>query len=55
MYNLRNKKIIISHDVEFDEKSSWDFGSRENDFNFFPDFEEEEHAQKKNQEKSILH
>ena len=44
LYNPRNRKTIISHDLEFDEESTWDFGSQENDFNFFPSYEEEEQA-----------
>ena len=44
LYNPSNGKTIISRDVEFDEEGAWDFGSQENDFNFFPGFEEEEQS-----------
>ena len=44
LYNPSNRKTIISHDLEFDEEGAWDFGSQENDFNFFPSYEEEEQA-----------
>ena len=42
LYNPSNGKTIISRDIEFDEEGAWDFHSQENDFNFFPDFEEEQ-------------
>ena len=42
LYNPSNGKTIISRGVEFDEEGAWDFESHENDFNFFPGFEEVE-------------
>ena len=44
LYNPSNGKTIISNNVEFDEEGAWEFNYQENDFNFFPSFEEEEQA-----------
>lgn len=41
LYNPSKEKIIISRDVEFDEKGAWDWGVQEEDYNFLPFFEEE--------------
>ena len=43
LYNPSNKRIVINRDVTFDE-GEWDFGSHTNDFNFFPQFEEDEQS-----------
>ncbi|KAE8683276.1 TMV resistance protein N-like [Hibiscus syriacus] len=41
LYNPDNKKFVISRDVIFNEEGEWDFNSH-TDFNFFPQFEEDE-------------
>ena len=42
LYNPSNGKIIISRDVEFDEEDEWDWNTPQEDYDFFPFFEEEE-------------
>ncbi|KAE8655864.1 hypothetical protein F3Y22_tig00117016pilonHSYRG00207 [Hibiscus syriacus] len=42
LYNPNNKKFVISQDVVFNEEGEWDFNSHTYDFNFFPQFEEDE-------------
>lgn len=42
LYIPNNKKIVVSRDVVFDEEGQWDFGPDENEYSFFPQFEEEE-------------
>ncbi|KAE8681376.1 hypothetical protein F3Y22_tig00111330pilonHSYRG00435 [Hibiscus syriacus] len=37
-----NKKIVISRDVVFNKEGEWDFNSHADNFNFFPQFEEDE-------------
>lgn len=41
LYNPKNGKIVINHDVEFDEESSWDWDVQEENYEFFPYFDEE--------------
>ena len=44
-FNPNNKKIVISRDIEFDEKASWDWSSQqEESYNSFSYFEEEDSA-----------
>jgi len=38
-------KTIISLDVELDEERQWDWGLNDEDYNFFPHFEEEDAEQ----------
>ena len=47
LYNPHNKKIVISRDVVFDEEGEWDFNSHADNFNFFPQFKEDEHTMRK--------
>lgn len=42
LYNPRNGKIVISHDVEFNEESTWDWHVQEENDDFFPYFDEED-------------
>ena len=41
LYNPETKKTIISRNVIFDEEGEWDWRSNNEDYNFFPSFEEE--------------
>ncbi|KAE8706195.1 hypothetical protein F3Y22_tig00110403pilonHSYRG00175 [Hibiscus syriacus] len=43
LYNPDNKKFVISRDVVFNEEGEYDFNSHVDDFNFFPQFEEDKH------------
>ncbi|KAG7553295.1 hypothetical protein ISN45_Aa06g038290 [Arabidopsis thaliana x Arabidopsis arenosa] len=42
LYNPDTKKTIISRNVVFDEEGEWDWKSNEEDYNFFPHFEEDD-------------
>ncbi|CAB75469.1 copia-type reverse transcriptase-like protein [Arabidopsis thaliana] len=41
LYNPDTKKTIISRNIVFDEEGEWDWNSNEEDYNFFPHFEED--------------
>ncbi|KAG7593894.1 Reverse transcriptase RNA-dependent DNA polymerase [Arabidopsis thaliana x Arabidopsis arenosa] len=42
LYNPDTKKKIISQNIVFDEEGEWDWKSNEEDYNFFPHFEEDD-------------
>ncbi|CAL9218311.1 unnamed protein product, partial [Arabidopsis halleri] len=42
LYNPDTKKTIIRRNVVFDEEGEWDWKSNEEDYNFFPHFEEDD-------------
>ena len=45
LYNLNNKKMVVSRDVVFDKKVQWDFETHEKEYYFFPPLEEEKTPQ----------
>ncbi|KAE8735550.1 Beta-galactosidase 8 isoform 1 [Hibiscus syriacus] len=51
-YNPDNKKFVISRDVVFNEEGEWDFNSHTDDFNFFPQFEEDEQTMREQLDES---
>ncbi|KAE8709398.1 Agamous-like MADS-box protein AGL6 [Hibiscus syriacus] len=52
LYNPDNKKFVISRDVVFNEEGEWDFNSHTDDFNFFPQFEEDEQTMREQLDES---
>lgn len=36
LYDPRNRRKVISRDVQFDEDSSWDWNIKDEDYNFLP-------------------
>ncbi|KAE8673808.1 hypothetical protein F3Y22_tig00111772pilonHSYRG00252 [Hibiscus syriacus] len=52
LYNPDNKKFVISRDVVFNEEGEWDFNSHTYDFNFFPQFEEDEQTMREQLDES---
>ncbi|KAE8657590.1 hypothetical protein F3Y22_tig00116989pilonHSYRG00496 [Hibiscus syriacus] len=52
LYNPNNKKFVISRDVVFNEEGEWDFNSHTDDFNFFPQFEEDEQTMREQLDES---
>ncbi|KAE8734503.1 hypothetical protein F3Y22_tig00000764pilonHSYRG00191 [Hibiscus syriacus] len=52
LYNPNNKKFVISRDVVFNEEGECDFNSHTDDFNFFPQFEEDEHTMREQLDES---
>ena len=42
LYNPDIRKTIITRDVVFDEEKEWDWGPHDEDYNFFPYFEEDD-------------
>ena len=45
MYNPNNGRTIISRDVVFDEESTWNWKTHDEDYSFLPYFEEEKEEQ----------
>ena len=45
LYNPVNGKMIISHDVEFDEESLWNWSNSHEDYNVFPFVDEEDNEE----------
>ncbi|KAE8728448.1 hypothetical protein F3Y22_tig00004355pilonHSYRG00008 [Hibiscus syriacus] len=52
LYNPNNKKFVISRDVVFNEEGEWYFNSHTDDFNFFPQFEEDEQTMREQLDES---
>lgn len=39
-YNPKSGRLVVSHDIEFDEEGNWDWNVQDKNYNFLPVFDD---------------